>query len=107
MGGVEALRLFFLDCLVGHGRGLPRSVVELAGFVDQHDRNAVADRIGTAVLPADPLLRLRIVFQGPLGQRADQDTQQLAAVDVVINELLPPSALCTVNGAWFCSSRRT
>src|ERR1700680_34198 len=46
-------------------------------LVDQHDRDAVADRIGEPRLFADQLLRCAVIAQRPLGQRADQDLEQL------------------------------
>src|SRR3546814_966123 len=65
------------------------SVVQLAGFVDQHDRDAITDRIGKARLAADQFLRLGIVFQRPLGQRTDQDLQQLGIDGVVVHGVCP------------------
>src|SRR5208282_436192 len=49
------------------GLGL-RRLVEAARLVDQHNRNAVADRIGEAGLIADELIGLAVVSQGSLGQ---------------------------------------
>src|SRR6185312_12768583 len=43
----------------------------------QHDRNAVADREGELGAARDQLLPVGVVFERPLGQRADQDFQQL------------------------------
>src|SRR5438067_5661392 len=54
----------------------PLVVPQLARLVDQHDRNAVADRIGEPRLLADQLLRLAVVAQRRLGQRTDQNLQQ-------------------------------
>src|SRR3990170_4543340 len=48
-----------------------------ARFLRQHDRNAVADRIGQLGLARDQFLLGGVVFQRGLGQRADQDFQQL------------------------------
>src|SRR5438309_1060030 len=45
-------------------------------LVDQHDRNAVADRIGEPGLLADQLLRRAVVAQPPLGQRTDEDFEK-------------------------------
>src|ERR1700676_2079738 len=56
-------------------------VAQRAGLVDEHDRNAVADRIGETGLVADQLLRRPVIAQRPLGQRADQDLQELG-VDI-------------------------
>src|SRR5205814_4186523 len=52
-----------------------------ARLVDQHDRDAIADRIGEPGLLADQFLRGAIIAQRPLGQGTDQDFQQLG-VDV-------------------------
>src|ERR1019366_3908109 len=49
---------------------------QLAGFVDQHDRDPVAHRIDQTRLTADQLAGLPIVLQRPLGQWTDQDLQQ-------------------------------
>src|SRR3954452_23680275 len=43
----------------------------------QHDRNAVADRIGELGGARDQLLLLAVVFKRALGERADQDFEQL------------------------------
>src|SRR5215469_8203965 len=56
--------------------------LDLAGLVDQHDGDAVADGVGEPGLAADQLLRRRVIFQRALGQRADQDLQQLG-IDLV------------------------
>src|SRR5260370_9558469 len=45
-------------------------------LVDQHDRDAVADRIGEPRLLADQLLRRAVIAQRPLDSRADPDLQQ-------------------------------
>src|SRR5580692_7895404 len=42
-------------------------------FIGQHDRDAVADRIGELGRARDQLLFLRVIFQRTLGQRTDQD----------------------------------
>src|SRR3546814_8179643 len=57
----------------------------------QHDRDAVADRIGEPRLIADQLLRRGVVAQRPLGQGADQELQQLR-VDPRLGARLRPSA---------------
>ena len=51
--------------------------IQPARFLRQHDRNAVADRIGELGLARDQLLLGGVVFQRGLGQRADQDFQKL------------------------------
>src|SRR5476649_2137092 len=43
----------------------------------QHDRNAVADRIGELGGARNELLLFGVVFQHALGQRTDQDFQKL------------------------------
>src|SRR5579885_1305162 len=48
-------------------------VAEAARFVDEHDRDAVADRIGKTRLLAHQLLRRLVVAQRRLGQRADEN----------------------------------
>src|ERR1700688_631988 len=52
------------------------SSLDLPRLFRQHDRNAVADRIGELGGPRDQLLPRRIEFQRTLGQRTDQDFQQ-------------------------------
>src|SRR5437660_10906993 len=51
--------------------------IQPARFFGQHDRDAVADRIGELGGARDQLLLLRIVFERALGQRADQNFQEL------------------------------
>ena len=51
--------------------------LELAGFLGQHDRNAVADRIGELGRARDQLLLGGVVFERALGHGADQDFKQL------------------------------
>src|ERR1700730_14626809 len=46
-------------------------VAQRARLVDQHNRDAVADRIGEPGLLADQLLRGAVVAQRRLGQRTD------------------------------------
>src|SRR6516165_886426 len=60
------------------GRGLGRQLVatQPPGLVDQHDRDAVADRIGEPGLLANQLLGFAVVAQRRLAQRADQDLEQ-------------------------------
>src|SRR5207248_2173075 len=48
-----------------------------ARLIDQHDRDAVADRVGEPRFLADQLLRGAIIAQRSFGQRADQNLQQL------------------------------
>src|SRR5262249_29600724 len=50
-------------------------------LVDQHDGDPVADRIGEPGLVADQLLRLAVIPQGRLGQRADEDFEK-ARIDL-------------------------
>ena len=45
-------------------------------LVHQHDRDAVADRIGQPGFLADQLLRGAIIAQRPLGQRTNQDFEK-------------------------------
>src|SRR5690606_16775637 len=52
-------------------------LVQGARLVDQHERNAVADRIGEARLLAEQLLARAVVAQRPLGQRTDQKVEEL------------------------------
>src|SRR5262245_62057978 len=59
------------------GQGSADSVViQLPGFFDQHDGDAVADRVGEARGAGDQLLALGVIDQRLLGQGADQDLQQ-------------------------------
>src|SRR5215204_552816 len=60
----------------GEGRNAA-SAFQLARFLRQHDRNAVADRVGELGRAGDQLLLLGVIFQRALGQRADQDFQEL------------------------------
>src|ERR1700730_120648 len=64
-------------------QALGRDLVVAPGarLVDQHDRDAVADRISEPRLLADQLPRRAVIAQRPLGQWTDQDFQQLR-VDV-------------------------
>src|SRR5215472_8497150 len=45
-------------------------------LVDQHDRDAVADRVGEPGLLADQLLGFAVIAQRRLAQRTDQDLEQ-------------------------------
>ena len=54
-----------------------QALVEPPRFVRQHDRDAVADRVGELGGAADQLLALGVVFERRLGQRADQNLQEL------------------------------
>src|SRR5215472_15984594 len=60
------------------GRGLGRHLVvaQPPGLVHQHDRDAVADRVGEPGLLADQLLGFAVVAQRRLAQRTDQDLEQ-------------------------------
>src|SRR5271165_6544193 len=51
-------------------------VAERPCLIDQHDRDAVADRVGEPRLLADQLLRLAVVAQRRLGQRTDKNFEQ-------------------------------
>src|SRR5262249_8584847 len=51
--------------------------IQLAGLLGQHDRDAVADRVGELGGARDQLLSLRVVFKRALGQGADQNLEQL------------------------------
>src|SRR5215831_19120830 len=57
--------------------GLERASIQPARFFRQHDRDAGADRIGELGGARDQLLFLRIIFERALGQRADQNFQEL------------------------------
>src|SRR3954468_246492 len=54
---------------------LPHSI-QLACLFGQHDRNAVADRIGELGGARDQLLLLAVVLERPLGERAHEDFEQ-------------------------------
>src|SRR5262245_35042194 len=54
-----------------------RRSIQPARFFGQHDRDAGADRIGELGGARDQLLLLRVVFERALGQRADQNFQEL------------------------------
>src|SRR6516165_4921042 len=62
----------------GLRRGLRRLLVvaQPPRLVDQHDRDAVADRIGEPRLLADQLLGFAVVAQRRLAQRTDEDLEQ-------------------------------
>src|SRR3954447_16645689 len=55
----------------------PLSSLDLPRLFRQHDRNAVADRVGELGGARDQFLPGRIEFKGALGHRTDQDLQQL------------------------------
>src|SRR6185312_9408695 len=63
---------------MGQGAG---SLIEAAGLVGKHDRDAVAYRIGKPGFAADELLRRAVVLEGALGQRTDQDLEKFG-IDV-------------------------
>ena len=52
------------------------SVFEFSRFIRQHDRNAVADRIGQLGRSRDQLPGIRVVFKGRLGNRTDKQFKQ-------------------------------
>ena len=61
----------------GHDARAPRRLsIQVARFLGQHDRYAVADRVGELGGARDQPLLLGVVFQRTLGQRADQDFQE-------------------------------
>ena len=74
-------------------------VVELPRLLLQHDRDAVADRIGEARGAADQLLAGLVVDERGLGARANQDLEQ-ARIDPV--PARRPWALGLV-GSWPCA----
>src|SRR5260221_1921387 len=57
------------------------AIAQLARLFRQHNRHAVADRVGEAGGAADQLALGPVEFQGPMGHRADQDLQE-ARVDL-------------------------
>src|ERR1700730_15157961 len=66
----------FLDSLVCE-KERAQCLIERARLLGQHDRNAVADRIGELGRTRDQFLLVHVVFERPLGQRADEDFEQL------------------------------
>jgi hypothetical protein len=52
------------------------SLVQNAGFVGEHDRDAVADRISKAGLAADQFTRGPIIFKRALGNRTNKYLEQ-------------------------------
>src|SRR5262249_30732290 len=50
--------------------------LQRACLFGEHDRNAVADRIGELGGARDQLLSLGVVFERALGERADEDFEQ-------------------------------
>src|SRR5580692_8663649 len=91
------------------GRRCAPTSVEVTGFLGQHDRNAVADRIGELGRARDQFLLLRVVFERRFGQRTDQDFQQLRIDNVAgmvgrHERLLTISRLTNyVRGGWPCA----
>src|SRR6185436_1335725 len=57
--------------------GYARPSIDLPCFFRQHDRDAVADRIGELGRTRDQFLPRRIEFERTLGYRAYQDLEQL------------------------------
>jgi len=57
--------------------GTGRKSLQLARFLGQHDRDAVADRIGELGGARNQLLPGGVVFEPALGQRANQNFEQL------------------------------
>src|SRR2546423_15524517 len=51
-------------------------LIQLARLFGQHDRNAVADRIGELGGARDQLLLLAVIFERPLGEWAHEDFEQ-------------------------------
>src|SRR5215510_11957627 len=68
---------------MGQPKGCPvrsrpsRLLLQRPRFLRQHDRDAVADRIGQLGGAGNQLLLLGIVFQRALGEWADEDFQKL------------------------------
>src|SRR3979490_234561 len=54
-----------------------RASIQPARLFGQHDRDAVADRIAELGGARDQLLLLAVVFERALGERADEDFEQL------------------------------
>src|SRR3954451_15314501 len=64
----------------GHGAKsapLPTLLFDLPCLFREHDRDAVADRVGEFGGARDQFLPCAVEFQRPLGQRTDQDFQKL------------------------------
>src|ERR1044071_5940119 len=57
------------------GRCPPHSI-QLARLFGQHDRDAVADRVGELGGARDQLLLLGVIFEPPLGERAHENFEQ-------------------------------
>src|SRR5229473_7009570 len=85
-------RIAFAEPVIGPARGrtrwltcpgrlveapLPRSSLNLPRLFRQHDRDAVADRIGEFCRTRDQLLLGGVKLERTFGQRTDQDFQQL------------------------------
>src|ERR1700722_11510411 len=64
--------------------GYRHSLFDLPRFLRQHDRNAVADRVGELGGARDELLLLPVVFEWRFGQRTDQDFQELRIDNVAL-----------------------
>src|ERR1041384_5426181 len=58
-----------------------RSCLQRPRLVGEHDRDAVADGVGELGGTADQLLALGVVFERRLGERADQDLEELRIDD--------------------------
>src|SRR4051794_13573898 len=56
---------------------LSRRSIQPARVLGQHDRDAIADRIGKLGGAGNELLPFRIVFERPLGEGADEDFEEL------------------------------
>src|SRR3954454_14051691 len=54
-----------------------RASIQPSRLLGQHDRNAVADRVGELGGARDQLLTLAIVFERALGERTYEDLEQL------------------------------
>src|ERR1700754_2862409 len=57
-------------------KSIDAGLVQPPRFLGQHDRNAVADRVGELRGARDQLLTLAVIFERALGERADQDFEQ-------------------------------
>src|SRR5438270_13478316 len=63
--------------MAGTSPAMTNSSIQPPRLFGQHDRNAVADRIGELGGARDQLLLLAVVFERALGERADEDFEQL------------------------------
>src|SRR6187401_2713005 len=84
------------------------ALIQPPRFFGQHDRNAVADRIGELGGAGDQLLLLAVVFEGALGERAHQDFEKLwidatggTFGHVRFRLMAQPSTGATAIAAWF------